>query len=160
MTCNTCNYIFRVLSRNIFEEGGSFITDIHVRTCTTLSRLVYHTQAVLIYAAPLLVQRCHYLYYWQNSQNIPSTSTFNNQENSPMSPIMLYTFLCIYIYMCINSPHPQLVYGYYVLINTFYLLLIYYSKYFYNYYFGELKTLLSSKRSYNPLSCTCTFPEL
>ena len=62
--------------------------------------------------------------------------------------------------MCINSPHPQLVYGYYVLINTFYLLLIYYSKYFYNYYFGELKTLQSSKRSYNPLSCTCTFPEL
>ena len=46
MTCN--NYIFRVLSRNSFEEGGSFITDIHVRTCTTLSRLVYHTQAVLL----------------------------------------------------------------------------------------------------------------
>ena len=40
--------------------------------------------------------------------------------------------------MCINSPHPQLVYGYYVhvLINS---LLIYYSKYFYNYYFGDLK---------------------
>ena len=90
MTCN--NYIFRVFSRNIFEEGGSFITDIHVRTCTTLSRLVYHTQAVLIYAAHLLVQRCLYLYFWQNRQNIPLPSTFNNQEHSPMSPIVLYTF--------------------------------------------------------------------
>ena len=35
--------------------------------------------------------------------------------------------------MCINSPHPQLVYGSYVLtcINTFYLLInLYYYKYF------------------------------